>query len=168
MMQEGVRLRQRGVTLVELILSIVVIGVGLAGVVMVINRNVLSSADPMAQHQAVAIAEAYMEEILTKDFCDPANTCVVAGVCQVCPAAEANREDFDNVCDYNGRTDNGAVDQTGAAIVGLGDYAIQTTVDDTATLGVLTGGNCEVVRAEVRVTGPGGVDFTLRAFRTNY
>ena len=44
-----------GVTLVELIVSIVVIGVALAGVMVVIVRNTSASADPMIWHQAVIV-----------------------------------------------------------------------------------------------------------------
>ena len=45
------RFRARGVTLVELIVSIVIIGAALAGVTMVIVRNTISSADPLIWHQ---------------------------------------------------------------------------------------------------------------------
>lgn len=173
--------RAAGVTLIELILSVVIIGVGLAGIIVVINRNVLSSADPMVQHQAVAIAEAYLEEILTKDFCDPnldlATQCQIGSApgtaqCNVCstPVAtvEGNRALFDNVCDYDGRTDVGAQDQTETAITGLGGYTIQIAIVQNATLGGLAGGNCEVLRADVAVSGPAGVSFTLSGYRTNY
>ena len=87
----------RGATLVELIVAIVIIGVALAGVLMVFMRNTGASADPLIWHQATAIAEAYLEEALTKNFTvGPGNT----------------RQTFDDVLDYN-FTDVGARDQTG-------------------------------------------------------
>ena len=55
---------QRGVTLVELVISIVVISIALAGTLAVMRRTTASSADPMIVRQAVGVAEAYLEEIL--------------------------------------------------------------------------------------------------------
>lgn len=171
------RHRQGGATLLELIVSIVVISIGLAGVLVVMDRNTRASADPVIRHQAVAIAEAYLEEILLKDFCDPnnANPCTpgnapgnAASLCFVCPVAEVNRVDFDNVCDYNGRTDNGARDQLNAPIAGLGGYTVQTNVSTNGSLGALTGGACEVLQVDVSVTPPSGPAIALSGFRTNF
>ena len=52
------RPRQRGFTLVELIIFIVVVGAGLAGILSVSNQVVRSSADPMLTKQSVALAES--------------------------------------------------------------------------------------------------------------
>jgi MSHA pilin protein MshD len=167
---------QRGVTLVELILSIVIIGVGLAGIVMVISRNVLSSADPMIQDQTVAIAEAYLEEILAKDFCDPNNAVACSpgnapgsANCNVCPAREASRDLYDNVCDYNILPDTVVRDQTGTAIASLSTYTAQVGVTaNGAALNGLAGASCQVLRVDVTVTGPGGTTYTLTDYRANY
>lgn len=63
--------RQSGLTLVELIIFIVIVSVGLAGVLSVFNVVVRRSADPLVTKQALAVADAMLEEILLKDFCDP-------------------------------------------------------------------------------------------------
>jgi MSHA pilin protein MshD len=63
--------RQRGFTLIELIIFIVVVAAGLAGILSVMNTVVKSSADPMIRKQTIAIAESLLEEILLKDYCDP-------------------------------------------------------------------------------------------------
>ena len=57
-------LNKRGFTLVELIISMMVVAIALGGVLMVMNYTILHSADPMLEHQAVAIAESYLEEVL--------------------------------------------------------------------------------------------------------
>ena len=169
--------RNAGATLVELVVSIVIISFGLAGVLLVMNRNLSSSGDPMVQHQAIAIAEAYLEEILAKDFCDPDNapgTCVSGApgspTCDVCPAAEASRDLYDNVCDYRGLPDTVVRDPvTGVAINGLGAYAVTVMITDSAAaLNGLSGSNCQVLRVDVAVTGPGGVNYRLNGYRANY
>lgn len=177
MKRAGHRYREIGATLVELVVSIVVISFGLAGVLLVMNRNISSSGDPMVQHQAIAIAEAYLEEILAKDFCDPDNapgTCVSGApgspTCDVCPVAEASRDLYDNVCDYRGLPDTVVRDPTtGAAIAGLDAYAVAVTITDNgATLNGLSGGNCGVLRVDVAVTGPGSMNYRLDGYRANY
>ena len=169
--------RNAGATLVELVVSIVVISIGLAGILSVMNRNLSSSGDPMVQHQAIAIGEAYLEEILAKDFCDPDNapgTCVSGApgspTCNVCPASEATRDLYDNVCDYRGLPDTAVRDPaTGLPIGGLGAYAVAVAITDNgAALNGLTGANCQVLRVDVTVTGPGGVAYTLNGYRANY
>ena len=49
---------QRGVTLVELIVAVVIISVALAGVLAAFNASVRGSADPMVSKQMTSIAEA--------------------------------------------------------------------------------------------------------------
>lgn len=61
------RVRQAGLTLVELIIFIVVISVGLVGILSAMNMMTASSADPMVRKQAMAMAESIMEEVLAKD-----------------------------------------------------------------------------------------------------
>lgn len=70
--------QQRGMTLIELIVFIVVVSVGLAGVLSVFSVTVRNSADPLVVKQALAVADSLLEEILLKDFCDPDSTLEVS------------------------------------------------------------------------------------------
>lgn len=70
--------QQRGMTLIELIVFIVVVSVGLAGVLTVFSVTVRNSADPLVVKQALAVADSLLEEILLKDFCDPDSTLEVS------------------------------------------------------------------------------------------
>ena len=56
--------RQRGLTLIELI---VIILVGVAGILSVMNITTRASADPMVRKQSMAFAEAVLEEVMSKD-----------------------------------------------------------------------------------------------------
>jgi MSHA pilin protein MshD len=62
---------ERGMTLVELTISIVVIAIAASAVLGLLSRSVGRSADAMVMSQAVAIAEAYLEEITLKPFASP-------------------------------------------------------------------------------------------------
>lgn len=115
---------ERGVTLVELIIFIVIVSSAVAGVLLTLNMASRSSADPMIQKQALAVAEALLEEVQLQPFtyCDPDDTAAAdANSAADCTggAGGANDENtlplgpeagetrtgavtpFDNVSDYN-------------------------------------------------------------------
>ena len=74
---------QQGVTLVELIIFIVVVSIGVAGVLIAFNTAVASSADPMLTKQALRLAESTLQEVLQKsyqnDALDATNTSATLG-----------------------------------------------------------------------------------------
>ncbi len=150
-----------GFTLIEMIMSMLIISVALVGVLSVMNQSVSHSADPMIQNQAVAIAESYLEEIMLMDFCDDPTDLVN------CPLASGSeggetRATFDDVDDYHGLTDTGAKDQTGTAITGLSEYTVTVSVSVVALSGVAA----KEVKVNVAHAGFGNVDFA--AYKTNY
>ena len=110
--------KQAGATLIELIISIVIISTTIAGVLGIVNLTVLHSADPIVQQQAIAIAESYIEEITALPVDDPDGVNVV----------EASRNLYDNVDDYNGLNDTGVVDQDGNAIANLSNYNVNIAI----------------------------------------
>ena len=83
---------QFGLTLIELIVFIVIISVGLAGILSVMNVTVRSSADPMVRKQSMAMAEAILEEVLSKD---PAATLPETDM-----ATCSNRSQYVGIADY--------------------------------------------------------------------
>jgi len=145
--------RQSGVTLIELIISIVVIAIAVGGVLGVLSQAAGRSADAMVMSQAVAIAEAYLEEITLKSFDDP------DGV-----DGEANRANFDDVDDYNGLVDMGAHDQFGVATPMLSQYTVAVNVVSSTALTGVPGADSE--RIDVTVTYAPNVTVTLSAYKT--
>ncbi len=109
--------QQIGVTLVELILSMVIISIALTGVLTVMNLTVSHSADPIIQHQATAIAESYLEEILLQAYQNP-----VGGYSGV------DRSQFDDVDDYNGLSNVGVKDHLGNSVAALANYNVSVAV----------------------------------------
>ncbi len=147
--------RQHGVTLVELVISIVVVSIAVSAVLGVLASNVEHSADAMIISQAVSIAEGYIEEISVKPFDDP------DGI-----DGEASRTDFDDVDDYDGLADAGAVDQFGNPIPALAGYAVAVSVTPSAALPGVPA--ADTLRVDVRVTQLPYVDLTMSAYRTRF
>ena len=67
------RRSERGVTLIELVLFIVIVGLASAAILGVMSLTTKHSADPQLRKQALAIAEGMLEEIQLArfTFCDP-------------------------------------------------------------------------------------------------
>jgi MSHA pilin protein MshD len=135
--------------MVELVMSIVVIAVGMVGILKVMQVTTRHSADPMIQHQAVAIAEAYLDEIMPKSYTALPGT--------------GSRDEFDDILDYAAYSDAGARDQFGQATPGLGGYTVSVAVGNPELLGGAT-----VRRVDVTVVHAAGVNFTLSSYRSSY
>lgn len=154
--------RVSGFTLVEMIIAIVIVSVGLAGVLAAFSTTVKASADPMIHKQMLAVAEEMLEEILLKPYAAtgtaPTNSLVACG------AAGADRTAFDDVSDYHNYQTASVCDIEGEAVVGLGSYAVQVTVTG-ASLG--TPAVAAAKRVSVTVTHSGEM-LTLVGWRTDY
>lgn len=165
--------RQHGLTLVELIVFIVIVGVALAGVLTVLNHTTRHSADPMLRKQALAIAEALLEEVTLQPFtwCDPddANAATATGYagCTVAEnnlaaeagEARASATPLDNVNDYNGITTTTNIAGGGAA-----GYAATVSVAQSSLNGIAADASLLIT---VSVTA-GGETIQLQAYRTRY
>ena len=144
---------QRGATLVEVVISIVVIAVAVSAVLGVMSTSVGRSADAMVITQAVSVANAYLEEISLKPFTDPDGM-----------DGEVLRADFDDVDDYNGLVDAGAADQFGNPIAALSGYTVSVAVTPSAALPGVPAADAMLVN--VRVQFAPYVDYTLSGYRT--
>jgi MSHA pilin protein MshD len=146
---------QRGMTLVELMIAIIVIGVGLAGVLSAFSTTTRGSADPLVNQQLLAIAEETLEEIQLKPYAVAANTA---------PAGYA-RNTYNDVTDYHGYS-TVAVKQIytidGTAIASLAGYAVSVQVQAAAL-----GGVAAAKRISVTVTR-GAASLLLVGWRTDF
>ncbi len=173
---------QRGLSLIELLVFIVVVGIAVTGVLSVYSLTARSSADPVVQKQALAIAESLLEEVLTKPYthCDPddANAetasspagCAVAAETAMGPEAGetrySNLTPFDNVNDYNGFSMAGIDDLSNTAVAGLAGYSAAVQVRPAGAFNGIPAG--ETLLVTVTVTAPGNQGVTLSGYRTRY
>ena len=149
---------QQGFTLIELLIFIVVVGVGLAGILSVMNTVVKSSADPMVRRQTLAVAESLLEEILLKDYAKPSGS-TVSGF-----SSGGSRALYDCVDDYNNYSANAISDMLGTPVPGLENYRISPAIV-VASSADLTG--VDAKKITVSVSGPGGT-LSLSGYRSDY
>jgi MSHA pilin protein MshD len=161
---------QQGLTLIELVFFILIVSVGIVGILSVLNQTVFKSADPMVRKQALSVAEAMMEEILSKNYqndaADATNSSAVLGCTPTTtPACRANtvldRQNYNDVDDYNGWSQTGVYQLDGTLAPVLGSYTVNVAVTAT-TLNAVTA-------KQVTVTVAGdGETISLTGFRTSY
>jgi MSHA pilin protein MshD len=112
--------RQNGLTMIELIVFIVVVGIAVVGVMGLLSYTARNSVDPLLRKQALAIAEGLLEEVELARFtyCDPNDAAAeTAGSAAIGPGTctsivenvgpepatatyAANARPYDNVNDY--------------------------------------------------------------------
>ena len=116
-----------GFTLIELIIFIVVVSAGLAGILSVMNTTIKSSADPMVRKQAAAVAESVLEEILQKEYSNPTGGYT----------GTPDRTLADDVDDYKSLTSSQIQAIFSDTLAQVPGYSIAIVVGDpTAVLGI--------------------------------
>lgn len=146
---------QSGFTLIELLVFIVIVSVGLVGVLSSLNISVRHSADPLQPKQALAIAEAMLEEVQVKEYSDPG-----AGTCTALPIGARNC--FDDLDDFATYTQNPA-GSADASITAPG-YSVKVTVPAT-TVSI---NGVAMKQITVTVTYSGNKTVSLTGYRANY
>ncbi|MEG2032699.1 MAG: type II secretion system protein [Janthinobacterium sp.] len=144
------RRAQAGVTLIELVLFIVVVGVAVTGILGVMSLTARNSADPQLRKQALAVAQGMLDEIAGARFTycavnDPAAE--TAGGEAACTTKEAfgiqggaAQRPYDNVNDYvdsDGGTAIYTTDVAGNPFSALaGQYAATVSINTVALNGI--------------------------------
>jgi MSHA pilin protein MshD len=139
-----------------MIIAMVVVAVGLAGVLSAFNAVVRSSADPLVQKQALALAEEMMEEVMLKPYAAPAGSIGAIVGC--------NRSGADEIADYNNYNQSACTIEGTPMVAPLNGYLITVTVVQTA-LGAIPAADASLVTVTV-TNGPQTV--VLRGWRANY
>lgn len=149
---------QRGFTLIELILFIVVVGVATAGLFAAINSSTVNNVNPLLQVRALELAQAQMDEIISRRYDDQSPNggfppCDSGEAGAVSCSAVDSKADLSDVDDYHGYS---------SVPANYGGYTMAVTV---------TGATLDDRPAKlitVTVTPGNGEPVVLSAFRSNF
>jgi MSHA pilin protein MshD len=177
---------QAGLTFIELILFIIIVGIGIAGILGVMNFTTSKSADPLIAKQALAIAESLLEEIQSQPFtnCDPDDANFADPTTTACASLTENfgpetgekrvplasESPFDNVNDYviasGVETEIAIVDVVdGTALSDLAPYNAYVKIVNESVGGVPA---ADSLRIDVRVTHDNGTEVVISGYRLRY
>ncbi|WP_020652174.1 type II secretion system protein [Massilia niastensis] len=184
------RARERGLTLIELILFIMIVGVALAGILGVLSLTTKHSADPLRRKQALMIAEGLLEEVQLARFsyCDPTSPNAEdedvgsPGDCALAenwgPEAGGVRP-HDNINDYVAQPNlpaaafdiGGVLSDANGDAMQVDGYTARVTVTPQSIGGIPVapgaGADVDVLRIRVEV-GYDGDKVVLDGYRTRY
>lgn len=120
----------KGFSLIELIVTIVVLGVAFSGLSRSLFKGVGRNADPLWQSKATQLSQAYLDEILSMRYQESTpigggaiGTCTIEGSA----VDETSRSLFDDVDDYHGLTETADFLDVGTTSVYSG-YSISIEV----------------------------------------
>lgn len=186
------RRAQSGLTLIEMIMFIMIVGVALAGIIGVLNLTTKGSADPLRRKQALMIAEGLLEEVQHARFtyCDP--TADKAGDDDVKGSADCDVPEqwgrevamssrpYDNINDYVSAANlaespflgkDGMLADAGGDPLNVEGYSATVTVTPESIGGIAlasaTSADVDVLRIRVEVRYDGET-LVLDGYRTRY
>lgn len=187
-MSSRTRQPQSGISLIELIVFIVIISVGLAGIMATYLTVVRGSVDPMVRKQALVIAESLLLEIEQQAFtwCDPQDANVLTATSAAGCAVPANNQNviggptpagelrgdpgnpFDNVADYSGMVALPASDILGGNGAAVADYTVTVAITRAGGVAPFAALAADAaLRIAVTVAGR-GESVTLVGYRARY
>jgi MSHA pilin protein MshD len=143
------------VTLIELVVAIVIVSIAAIAILAAISWTMQRGAEAAVRQQAVAVAEAYLEEILLQPIAIPTGA-----------APTSNRALMSYEDEYNNLNDTGAYDQYGNSIPNLTGYNVSVSVAQTTALTGITAANARQIT--VTVADPNGATVVLTGYRANY
>jgi len=141
---------ESGFSLIELIMFIVIVSVGLAGLMMAMDPATKSSADPVIRKQALTVAESLLEEIEQKAFTHDTTPL---------------RENYNDIFDYNGLTGAVTHANSSVAVTGLESFSVNVAVVSgvAAALPVTPAASAALIT--VTVNGPGGQSIEMTGYK---
>ena len=162
--------RQNGATLVELVITIVIISVAVAGVVGAFSLIASRSADPLNQTRAVELAQLYMDEIISKKYDEntpQGGQPKYTGACNIGDDGAETRATYDDVDDYNEINAEAPRSAVGS-LNGYTGFAVTVTVQcagDDPGVGLPAS---EAKRIDLTIVIPGGDNFVFTAYKANF
>lgn len=154
--------------MIELIMAIVIISVGIAGILLVMQITIKSSADPMISKQALAMAESILAEVMAKS-CQGAS-CTGSFV-ETSPTC-ANRIFYDGVSNYtcfSGTPTSNVIQGSttlGGSATTLQGYTATVTVTPMTIYNTISTVGIAMFKVIVTVTG-NGISVSLDSYRSN-
>jgi MSHA pilin protein MshD len=160
---------QTGLTLVELVISMIIISVSMVALLNAFGISTAASVDPLLRTKSMKLAQIYLDEALSKYYDD--NTpqgglpAVPSPDCSALGADGQSRADYNDVDDFHTTDDSPPVKQDGP-LSGYANYRVQVTV--TCVGDQFGQPSNQIKKILVSVTPPRGQPLLFASFKGNY
>lgn len=170
--------KQKGVTLIELVISIVILSIAVVAVMSSFGYSISHSADPLWRNKTLKLAQLYFDEILAKNFDDQTPVggapVVVNPNCAVTylgpdthGGSLETREDYNDVDDYNGLSESPPLSLLGSLDSSYDSYSVSVSVICDGNTVSASGIN-QAKKIMLSITPPGEDAFTFAAYKGNF
>ena len=158
---------QRAFTLVESVISLIIVGVMLVAALNTVGASRLTQYKISTRAQGRLLAESLLAEIITKDYADP-NGAALFGV--EVGEDDDTRDAFDDVDDYHAWTSSPPTEKTGTEMASWGGWQRSVTVEwvDPENPALVLETESLTKRVTVKVTRGGMPVATLVAIKTDW
>ncbi|MBM7073071.1 type II secretion system protein [Shewanella sp. 202IG2-18] len=160
----------RGFTLIELVIGMLVLGIGLTMMATMLFPQADRAAETLHRMRAAELAQSIMNEVWSKPFDPntgnggtPACDATAANACQytITTGSSKPRDQFDNLNDYNGLTETANMLNSNQTYVDVyPNYRFRVTVVGDAVT--------HTKRIQIEVTTPSNETIRFDAIRSNY
>lgn len=170
--------RQAGVSLIELIVTMVIMAIVLTGIAVVFFAVVKKTPEPVINTRAAELGQTYLDEILTKRYdehtgqggiprCNSTDPGSKPCSTTLGPDPGETRATYDDVDDYNGLDESPPRGAQGAILPGYAGYRVRISVVYAGTgLGLANNQGAKLIT--VTLTSPLGTRMVFSAYRVNY
>ena len=169
--------RHQGFTLVELIVTMLLMSIAVLGISQALAFGLRHQSDAIWQVKSVALAETYLEEILARGYdentpsggvpaCSP-----TTAPCSLTFDDGESRPEFDDVDDYDGLNESPPRDAEGLVRTGYDGYRVQVAVryvnaGEVAAFGMDDVSDAKVIT--VTVSSPSSTDMGFAVLKANF
>ena len=159
--------RSRGFSLIESVITIVVLGIALTAIGRGLYNRIGHSADSLWEVRALQLGQSYLDDALALAYQENSppgggvvGSCVISGP----DNGENNRSRFDDVDDYDGLSETGAfLDQSVQTDYARYDVSVTVSCANASGQAVTTSKLVQVL-----VSGPSGLQLRLAAVRGDF
>lgn len=166
--------KQMGYSLLELVIAIVILAFVFLIIAVAFLPQVEQSTKPLLQLRTSAIAQAYIEQILSKRFDEnngvgAVTRCNESGqpACSTVFGPESEtRSQYDDVDDYHALSDQPPIDVNGTTLNQYAGYQVNVSVTYDGTTYALP--SQAIKRIDVTVNGPDDYQATFSVLKGNF
>lgn len=165
--------KQTGVTLIELIITIVVIGIAMSALVSALSTGIANSSTPLWEGKALELSQAYLDEIQSMKFDE---TSVLGGGELSSASVNCNpsgfddgetRANFDDVDDYHNLSESPQLIDSSINMSAYTNFNVLVQVACAGTdLGLANDASAK--RISVTITVPGGESRSVAFYKGNF